>query len=61
MDLSCMEVQKYKPISYLTHAYRHKYTPGLLANGRVFPRHRRRLPPVTAASLRRRFFEWLHA
>ena len=56
-----MEVQKYKPISYLTHAYRHKHTAGVLANGRVLPRYRRRLPAIAATSLRWRFFKWLHA
>lgn len=53
--------KRIKLISCLTQACRHKHTPGLLANGRVFPWHRRRLPAITATSLRWRFFKWLHA
>ena len=61
LDISCMKLQSTKVISSLILACRFEHTLGVLANGRVFARDRRCLPAITATSLRRHFFKWLHA
>lgn len=60
-DLSCMSIQLPEFLSSLTPAYRYKLTRGVLVNGRVFNRHRRRLSAITATFVRRCFFKRLHA
>lgn len=45
----------------LIHSGRYVRTLGILGNGRVLNRHRRRLSAITTASFRRGFLKWLHA
>lgn len=61
LDISCVYLSDDERISFLTPIRRYEHTLGVLANGRVFYGHRRRLPATIATPLRWCLFKRLHA